>query len=69
MSLAEMMTAARPTKAGFTLDVPDSWKQGRTVYGGMSAALCLHGRCPMRANARCAARRSALSAPVRAKWK
>ncbi|WP_421856087.1 thioesterase family protein [Oceanicaulis sp.] len=46
MSLAEMMTKARPTEAGFTLDVPESWKQGRTVYGGLSAALCLHGALP-----------------------
>lgn len=24
-----------------TLDAPESWSQGRTLYGGMSAALCL----------------------------
>ena len=39
MSLAEMMTAARPTKAGFKLDVPDSWKQGRTGVDVVDAAM------------------------------
>ena len=41
MSLAQLLTACEPVPAGFRLDVPDSWKQGRTVYGGLSAALCL----------------------------
>lgn len=47
MSLAQMMTQTQPTPTGFTLDVPDSWKQGRTVYGGLSAALCLNAALPL----------------------
>jgi len=43
MSLAQLMTRIQPTDTGFTLDVEDGWKQGRTVYGGLSAALCLQG--------------------------
>jgi acyl-CoA thioesterase len=26
---------------GFALDLPESWTQGRTAYGGLSAALCV----------------------------
>lgn len=30
-----------PTETGFTANVTDDWRQGRTTYGGLSAALCL----------------------------
>lgn len=46
MSLADLMTQTQATPTGFTLDVEDGWKQGRTVYGGLSAALCLQGALP-----------------------
>jgi len=47
MSLVRMLDAAQSTQTGFTLDVPESWKQGRTVYGGISAALCLNAALPL----------------------
>jgi acyl-CoA thioesterase len=34
--LATMVTA----EGGWVLDAPPSWSQGRTLYGGMTAALC-----------------------------
>lgn len=40
-SLAEILAAAKPTEGGFTTDIPASWLQGRTAYGGLSAALAL----------------------------
>jgi acyl-CoA thioesterase len=37
----DLMTALAPTETGFTAHVTDDWRQGRTTYGGLSAALCL----------------------------
>lgn len=37
----ELMTALAATDAGFTAQVTPDWRQGRTTYGGLSAALCL----------------------------
>ncbi|KRA56758.1 acyl-CoA thioesterase [Caulobacter sp. Root655] len=37
----ELMTALAPTDSGFTAHVTPDWQQGRTTYGGLSAALCL----------------------------
>jgi acyl-CoA thioesterase len=37
----DLIAAMTPTDAGFTAQVPDDWRQGRTTYGGLSAALCL----------------------------
>ncbi len=31
-----------PVGDGFEVTIPDSWLQGRAVYGGLSTALCLH---------------------------
>jgi acyl-CoA thioesterase len=39
--LATLLAAAEPTEGGFRLEVPESWHQGRTAYGGFSAALAL----------------------------
>ena len=42
MSLAELLASARPLEGGFRLSIPESWHQGRTAYGGLTAALALH---------------------------
>lgn len=41
-ALASLFAAAQPESGGFTLALPDSWKQGRTAYGGVSSAIALH---------------------------
>ena len=41
MSLPETLAAARPTATGLIATIPDNWMQGRTSYGGLSAALAL----------------------------
>lgn len=41
MSLPHVLAAARPVEGGFAADVPADWMQGRTAYGGFSAALAL----------------------------
>lgn len=38
---SQLLADAAPTADGFRLTIPDSWMQGRTTYGGLSAALCL----------------------------
>lgn len=37
----EIAAAIAPTETGFSAHVTDDWKQGRTTYGGLSAALCV----------------------------
>lgn len=43
MSFARIIAAARPLDgaAGFAATIPEEWQQGRTAYGGLSAALAL----------------------------
>ena len=41
MSLPQVLAAARPIPGGFAATVPENWMQGRTAYGGFSAALAL----------------------------
>lgn len=41
MSLPATLAAARPIDGGFAATVPADWMQGRTAYGGFSAALAL----------------------------
>lgn len=41
MSLPRILAAARPIDGGFATAIPDDWMQGRTSYGGLSAALGL----------------------------
>jgi len=41
MSLPQVLAAARPIDGGFAAAVPENWMQGRTAYGGFSAALAL----------------------------
>lgn len=39
--LADILAAATRTGTGFTSAIPSDWLQGRTAYGGLSAALAL----------------------------
>lgn len=40
--IANIIAAARPIDSGFETEIPADWLQGRTAYGGLSAALALH---------------------------
>ena len=42
MSLAQLLASAEPLADGFRLAIPEDWHQGRTAYGGLTAALALH---------------------------
>lgn len=37
----DLIAAVSQTETGFSAFVTDDWKQGRTTYGGLSAALCV----------------------------
>lgn len=39
--LSSVLSAMETTKHGFAVTVPSDWLQGRAIYGGLSAALCL----------------------------
>ena len=41
MTLTDILAAARINDGGLTATIPDDWLQGRTSYGGLSAALAL----------------------------
>ena len=41
MSFTDLIDGARRTDTGFALDIPETWHQGRTAYGGFSASLAL----------------------------
>jgi acyl-CoA thioesterase len=41
-SLKQAIDALEPTEDGWRGTVPENWLQGRTAYGGFSAALALH---------------------------
>lgn len=40
-SLSHLLAAFRSEGAGLTTDVPETWMQGRTAYGGVTSALML----------------------------
>lgn len=40
-TLAEILASAIPAEGGFDVTIPADWMQGRTSYGGLSAALAL----------------------------
>ncbi len=42
-SFTEIIDSIMADGDGFTTHVPENWSQGRTTYGGMSAALCVAG--------------------------
>ncbi|MBO9557360.1 MAG: thioesterase family protein, partial [Caulobacter sp.] len=37
----DLIAAMTATETGWTAHVTDDWRQGRTTYGGLSAALCV----------------------------
>ena len=41
MSLSDLLAGAERLENGFRLAIPEDWHQGRTAYGGFSAALAL----------------------------
>lgn len=41
VSLSELLSSMRTSDTTSTVTVADNWLQGRAVYGGLSAALCL----------------------------
>lgn len=41
MSFPETLSTIRPIDGGFAAAIPENWMQGRTSYGGFSAALAL----------------------------
>ena len=41
MSLPQTLATARPIDGGFAATIPENWMQGRTSYGGFSAAMAL----------------------------
>ena len=40
-AIADILAARGALKGGFTCEIPSDWMQGRTAYGGLSAALAL----------------------------
>jgi acyl-CoA thioesterase len=40
-SLGSLLARVAPSKGGFQVAIPENWMQGRTSYGGLSAALAL----------------------------
>lgn len=38
---SQLISAMRSDEAGYAIELPPDWLQGRTAYGGLSAALCL----------------------------
>lgn len=43
MKFTGMIAAMEADGAGRRIAIPDNWRQGRTTYGGLTAALCLEG--------------------------
>ena len=43
MKFTELTAAMAPAEGGFAATISENWLQGRTTYGGLSAALCLEG--------------------------
>lgn len=41
-ALREVIAGLEPIEGGWRAHVPEGWLQGRTAYGGLSAALALH---------------------------
>ncbi len=43
VDFTQLLAEMRPIDGGQTVNIPPGWMQGRTTYGGLSAALCLEG--------------------------
>jgi acyl-CoA thioesterase len=50
MAYSELIASFAAAPGGFQGCVPDNWLQGRTFYGGLTAALCLEGALAGRAD-------------------
>lgn len=49
--LPQMLAASEPLDDGFVVEIPATWLQGRTAYGGFTSAIALaaaHRVCPDR---------------------
>ncbi|MCJ8158960.1 acyl-CoA thioesterase II [Sphingomonas sp. LaA6.9] len=44
-TLADILAGAAPGDTGLRFEIPPTWMQGRTAYGGLSSALALHAAC------------------------
>ncbi|MEM6604853.1 MAG: thioesterase family protein [Pseudomonadota bacterium] len=42
MNFTDILANAKPDKDGYAYAAPDQWKQGRTLYGGLTSSICLH---------------------------
>ena len=42
MELAEVLAGVDDGDGGYAVQPPDDWRQGRTLYGGLTAGLCAH---------------------------
>ena len=40
-SISELLAGVTKTAEGYTASIPDTWRQGRTAFGGISAAVCV----------------------------
>ena len=38
---SQLLAAVAPQGEGYAVTAPDDWRQGRTLYGGLTAALCV----------------------------
>lgn len=48
MEFTELINSGKPTGNGsISFHIPDDWMQGRTTYGGLTAALCLQAALPV----------------------
>ncbi|HEX8302242.1 thioesterase family protein [Sphingomonas sp.] len=48
--IADILAARMPMRDGFACDIPPDWMQGRTAYGGLSAALALQAALDLEAD-------------------
>ena len=44
-SFKQLLAAMSQNNDSFSVTLPDDWLQGRTAYGGLSAALCYEAAC------------------------
>lgn len=65
MTFAELLAAATPAEAhSRSVLIPETWMQGRTAYGGLTAALCLEAATPLAAGLPVRALQIAFIGPV-----
>src|SRR3954462_5959687 len=62
--LSELLQSVRPHDGGCSVEIPDDWAQGRTVFGGLQAALALRAMRPLVGSAPLRALQTTFIAPV-----